>query len=163
MVEMQSPGLGSYKCWFMGWGWGDRSVPCPQASQVSLMQVAHGPHFQKLTRSWMSLVENMRRRAWGGWFFGSGDISNQNHLSANSLVLLALPHIFLPHQNKLAKLVFWGQIEMPKCMEINHRIIQTAAYHLPYIWHNYPTSNMKMLYCNNSEPEEKAVLLITWK
>ena len=93
--------------------------------------------------------------AWENW-----DISQQNHLSLSSLVLL---DSFLLLRPSWANLVFRGQIEMPECMEINHRIIQTAAYHLPYIWHNYPTSNMKMLYCNNSQAEEKAVLLITWK
>jgi hypothetical protein len=40
----------------------------------------------------------------------------------------ALPCIFPLH--RVAKPVLGGQIEMPESMEINHRIIQTTAYHL---------------------------------
>lgn len=122
------------------------------------MQAVCRPRFQKHRAEWEYEAWSQGLVVlWGNW-----DISDQNHLSVNSPILPALPHTPFLRQS-LANLVFWGQIEMPECMEINHRIIQTAAYHLPYIWHNYPTSNMKMLYCNNSQPEEKALLLITWK
>lgn len=146
---------GSFKCWFPGLGkWGPGV--CLRHKHSMGSNEGHLKTMLSEALSWTSLGWSMKSETW----VGRGWVLGKTGIFLSSLVLL---DSFLLLRPSWANLVFRGQIEMPECMEINHRIIQTAAYHLPYIWHNYPTSNMKMLYCNNSQAEEKAVLLITWK
>lgn len=151
----------AYKCWFMGWGKGTGECLVHKLSRWVSHKWCEGPTFRSiwLNEPWQQGEE----WGWGWWFFRRTGVFPTRTTSAST----PQSYWFFLHSllltPELTNPAFWGQIEMPECMEINHRIIQTAAYQLPYIWHNYPTSNMKMLYCNNSKPEEKAALLITWE
>ena len=161
---MQIPGPVSYKCRPPGLR---ESGPGLCLRHKHSTRSNEGPLKTMLSEalSWISLGQSMKSETWvgRGWVLGITGIFPSRTTSVSAVQSSStLPHILLLCLS-WENLVFRGQIEMPECMEINHRIIQTAAYHLPYIWHNYPTSNMKMLYCNNSQAEEKAVLLITWK